>query len=101
MFKRWLSVDIVSTILPQESQISKDAVPQYTIRQFINCLTAAFYILYPAEIWLMGQITKLKTRGEGIEIQLMDCEKGVELKNACSLTVVNGFQNPRKYGAQS
>jgi len=86
-FKRWLSVDIVSTSLSQESQISKDAVPQYTIRQFINCLTVAFYNLYPAEIWLMGQITKLKTRGEGIEIQLMDCEKGVELKNACSLTV--------------
>lgn len=36
----------------------------------------------------MGQITKLKIRGEGIEIQLMDCEKGAELKNACSLTVI-------------
>lgn len=86
-FKKWLSVDIAVTILPQENQMPVDGIPQYTIRQFISGLTMAFYKLYPTEIWLMGQITKLKTRGKGIEIQLMDCEKGIELKNACSLTV--------------
>lgn len=86
-FQKWLSVGIAPPVLPQEKLASLDGIPQYTIRQFISGLTTAFYKLYPTEIWLMGQITKLKTRGEGIEIQLMDCENNLDLKNACSMAV--------------
>jgi Exonuclease VII, large subunit len=84
-FQKWLPVSVA---LPQEKLSSPDGIPQYTIRQFIGGLTTIFYELYPTEIWLMGQITKLKARGENIEIQLMDCEKNVDLKNACSITVM-------------
>jgi len=83
-FQKWLPKGIP---LVQEKAASPDGFPQYTVRQFIIGLKVAFHELYPAEIWLMGQITKLKTRGEGIEIQLMDCESNLDLKNACAMTV--------------
>lgn len=93
-FHRWISVNTTPLVLAGENQVPQDVflneIPQYTVRQFIFGITTAFYKIYPTEIWLMGQITKLKTigiKGEGVEIQLMDCEKGVELKNSCSLTV--------------
>lgn len=86
-FHRWLSTDVITTP-SQEKTTSPDGVPQYTIRQFITGLTTSFYNLYPAEIWIMGQIAKLKARGDSIEIQLMDCKKDLELNNSCSLTVI-------------
>lgn len=89
-FQKWLPATAVLQQEKKEKQeklIPPDGAPQYTIRQFIVDLKISFYKLYPAEIWLMGQITKLKTRGEGIEIQLMDCENNLDLKNACSMTV--------------
>ena len=85
-FQKWLPANT----LPQEQKekpVSPDGKPQYTVREFIFGLKTAFHELYPTEIWLMGQITKLKARGDGIEIQLMDCESNLDLKNACAMTV--------------
>lgn len=86
-FKKWLPVTV--QLEKQESLllIPNDGKPQYTVGNFILNLQNAFYDLYNTEIWLLGQITKLKEKEKGLEIQLIDPECSNDLQSASAMTV--------------
>lgn len=86
-FQKWLPKSVILSQEIVSLPTPADGKPQYTVSKFILNLQTVFYDLYATEIWLLGQITKLKTKDKGLEIQLIDFENNTDLQNASAITV--------------
>jgi exodeoxyribonuclease VII large subunit len=69
LFQRWLPKSIVSKV-----QVKKDNTSYLTIRQIISTVQEKIKEAYSQEIWLIGQIIKVKETENGLFLTLLDDE---------------------------